>query len=137
MDKLLAAIYEMVMDQHPAKVKSLCSRLKSSSSDNCDCLSDFFATEAANELLEKVLSEWKRMGCSGDEIASLVAGVSFGYLEEKSRENVELVWTGPDSKQFPVRRSEQVLLDVINSSVDTLFIVSFVLVNIPAIEGAI
>jgi len=137
MDKLLAVIYELVMDQHPAKVKSLCVRIKSSSSESSPSLSDFFTTEAANLLLDKVLIEWKRVGCSGEEFAGLVAGASFGYLAEKNRENVELVWTGPDLKQFPVRRSEQVLLDVIKSSVDSLFIVSFVLVNIPSIEAAI
>lgn len=137
MDKLLVAIYQMVMDQHPAKVESLCTRLKSTTSDNNYSLSNYFTTDAANELLDKVLSEWANVGCSGDEIAGLVAGVSFGHIEEKKSEKVELVWTGPDSNQFPVRRSEQVLLDVINSSVNSLFIVSFVLVKIPAIESAI
>ena len=137
MDKLISAIYELVLDQHPAKVKSLCNRFKISSLENRSSLSGFFTTSTANDLLDKVLIEWVRVGCSSDEVSGLVAGASFGYLEEKKRENVELVWTGPDLKQFPVRRSEQVLLDVINSSVNSLFIVSFVLINIPIIEDAI
>lgn len=137
MDKLNAAIYELILDQHPAKVKSLCSRLKSTSVDDSFSLSGFFTTDTANNLLDDVLKEWKLVSCSSDEIAGLVSGISFGYLEEKKRENVELVWTGPDLNHFPVRRSEQVLLDVINSSVDSLFIVSFVIVNIPVIENAI
>lgn len=137
MVKLNAAIYELVLDQHPAKVKSLCSQLKSTTVDNSFSLSGFFTTDTANGLLDEVLKEWKRVGCSSDEIAGLIAGISFGYLEEKRRENIELVWTGPDLNQFPVRRSEQVLLDVINSSIDSLFIVSFVLVSIPDIEEAI
>ncbi len=137
MDKLKAAIYELVQDQHPAKVKSLNTLFKSSSSESISSISGFFTTDTANYLLNNVLNEWKRVACSSDEIAGLVAGISFGYLEEKKRENVELVWTGPDLNQFPVRRSEQVLLDVINSADDSLFIVSFVLVNIPTIENAI
>ncbi len=48
-----------------------------------------------------------------------------------------LVWTGPDTNLVPVRRSEQVLLEIIDSAEETLFLVSFVLVNIPKIEEAI
>lgn len=137
MDKLAKAIFELVHDQHPAKVKSLCARIKTISVDNCTVLKGYFTTDIANNLLDNVLVEWKRVGCSSDELAGLMAGISFGYVEERNQESVELVWTGPDLKQFPVRRSEQVLLDVINAANESLFIVSFVLVNIPSIEVAI
>lgn len=137
MERLSGAIFELVQDQHPAKVKALCSRIKSTSVHESTSLTDYFTTESANKLLGGVLDEWRRVGCSGNELAGLIAGTSFGYVEERKREKVDLVWTGPDLKQFPVRRSEQVLLDVINAANDSLFIVSFVLVNIPLIEEAI
>ncbi|OUS30677.1 phospholipase [Gammaproteobacteria bacterium 45_16_T64] len=137
MDRLSAAIFELVQDQHPAKVKSLCTRIKATAVDNYLSLCGHFTTDAANKLLEGVLTEWERLGSTNDELAGLIAGVSFGYIEERNREKVDLVWTGPDLNQFPVRRSEQVLLDVINSANDSLFIVSFVLINIPSVEGAI
>jgi len=67
----------------------------------------------------------------------MLLGASYGYTSKSKNESTELVWTGPDANLFPVRRSEQVLLDIINSSQETLFIVSFVLVNIPTVENAI
>jgi HKD family nuclease len=135
--QLLEAIFEMVVDQHPSKIKSLSNRLSAIPVEDALSLKSFFGTDAANRALDKVLTEWQRVGCSSHEIAGLVTGASFGYLHEKQRERVELVWTGPDLKQFPVRRSEQVLLDIIDASNESLFIVSFVLVNIPVIETAI
>lgn len=137
MDRLGAAIFNLIQDQHPAKVRSLSNRIKSTALENASSLKGHFSTDTANKLLDDALVEWQRLGCSSDEFAGLVAGASIGYVEERKRENVELVWTGPDLKQFPVRRSEQVLLDVINASDESLFIVSFVLVNVPSIEDAI
>ncbi len=137
MDKLGAAIFALIQDQHPAKVRSLSNRIKSTPIGKSSSLKGHFSTDTANKLLDDVLVEWRRVGCSSEEFAGLVVGASVGYVEERKRENVELVWTGPDLKQFPVRRSEQVLLDVINAANESLFIVSFVLVNVPSIEDAI
>ena len=137
MDKLGAEIFALIQDQHPAKIRSLSNRIRSTPIENCASLSGHFSTDIANQLLDDVLKQWQRVGCSSDELAGLVAGASIGYIEQKERERVQLVWSGPDLKQFPVRRSEQVLLELINGAEESLFIVSFVLVNVPSIEDAI
>ncbi|MDA7737424.1 DISARM system phospholipase D-like protein DrmC [Porticoccus sp.] len=137
MDKLLNAVYELVLDQHSNKVCALTSMIKKCSVEDALTLKNFFATEAANSALTRVLEEWQRLGCSSDEMAGILRGASHGYLSEKAREQVQLVWTGPDLNQIPVRRSEQILLELINSAQSSLFLVSFVLVNIPKIEDAI
>jgi hypothetical protein len=103
MDKFARAIFELVQDQHPAKVKSLCARIKTASAENSTSVVGHFTTDTANKLLDNVLAEWKRVGCSSDELAGLITGTSFGYIEERNQECVELVWTGPDLKHFPVR----------------------------------
>ena len=136
MDKLLNATYELVLDQHSNKVSALTSMIKKCSVEDALTLKNFFATEAANSALTRVLEEWQRLGCSSDEMAGILRGASHGYLSEKAREQVQLVWTGPDLNQIPVRRSEQILLELINSAQSSLFLVSFVLVNIPKIEDA-
>jgi len=137
MDKLLNATYELVLDQHSNKVSALTSMIKKCSVEDALTLKNFFATEAANSALTRVLEGWQRLGCSSDEMAGILRGASHGYLSEKAREQVQLVWTGPDLNQIPVRRSEQILLELINSAQSSLFLVSFVLVNIPKIEDAI
>ncbi len=137
MDKLLDAVYVLVLDQHRHKINALSSRIKKCHVDDSATLRNYFATDAANKALDVVLDGWLRLGCSSDEMAGIMRGASHGYLSEKSREQVQLVWTGPDLNQIPVRRSEQILLELINSAKSSIFLVSFVLVNIPAVEDAI
>lgn len=43
----------------------------------------------------------------------------------RDSQQIELVWTGPDSPIIPLRRTEQVLLQLINNAQHTLHIVSF------------
>jgi HKD family nuclease len=137
MDKLLAAVYELVLDQHANKVNGLASAVKKCAVEDAITLNNYFSTEAANRTLAIVLDEWQRVACSPDEMAGILKGASYGYLSEKAREQVQLVWTGPDLNMIPVRRSEQILLELINSAQSSLFIVSFVLVKIPTVEAAI
>jgi len=137
MDKLLSAVYELVLDQHTNKVNALASAMKNCAVEDASTLSNYFSTEAANRALAILLEEWQRVGCSADEMAGILKGASYGYLSEKAREQVQLVWTGPDLNLIPVRRSEQVLLELINSAQSSLFLVSFVFVNVPTVEDAI
>ncbi len=136
-DKLLNAVYELVLDQHAHKISALSSIIRKCSVADALTLRNYFATEAANSALTAVLDEWQRVGCAPDEMAGILKGASHGYLSEKARERVQLVWTGPDLNQLPVRRSEQILLELINSAQLSLFLVSFVVVNIPTVENAI
>ena len=137
MDNLVNAVFQVVQSQHAGKISALAARVKSTSVDEAASLNNFFNTEAANKALAEMLSQWERVRCTNQELAGLLRGASHGFLTEKSQEEVQLVWTGPDTNLVPVRRSEQILLEVIESAQDTLFIISFVLVNIPAIEKAI
>lgn len=137
MEELLKGIYNVVKDQHPDKIKTLSNKIRVISKAECSALKGFFNTDHANRALNTLLSLWSKSDCSSVELASLLFGVSYGSSVASNNQSTELVWTGPDANLFPVRRSEQVLLDLINSAQDTLFIVSFVLVNIPNVEVAI
>jgi phosphatidylserine/phosphatidylglycerophosphate/cardiolipin synthase-like enzyme len=50
---------------------------------------------------------------------------------------IELVWTGPDVGCIPLRRTEQALLQVVDSAVQRLVVVSYAVYNIPRICEAI
>ena len=88
-------------------------------------------------MLFEVIKEWSQVDCSGSEFAGLLVGASHGYMNERAQESVELVWSGPNTHHVPVRRSEQVYIQIIESAEETLFIGSYVWVNIPNIEAAI
>ena len=137
MDRLLESIFQLVVDQHSSKIRGLAKKSRTLDVADAGKLAGYFSTQAANDALAEVLEQWLRVGCSGDELAGLLQGASHGYLTERSREAVELVWSGPDTHHVPVRRSEQVYLELIESARDSLFIGSYVWVNIPKIEMAI
>ena len=50
---------------------------------------------------------------------------------------LELVWTGPASRAIPLRRTEQVLLQLIRETTERLLIVSFAVYKIQAIANAL
>ncbi len=51
--------------------------------------------------------------------------------------SVELVWTGPNPESFPLRRTDQTLLQLIREAQHDLLIVSFAIYNISEIVGAL
>ena len=52
-------------------------------------------------------------------------------------QSVELVWTGPEVSVVPLRRTEQVVLQVIDSACERLLVVSYAVFNIPRICEAL
>jgi phosphatidylserine/phosphatidylglycerophosphate/cardiolipin synthase-like enzyme len=57
--------------------------------------------------------------------------------ERRESQSVELVWTGPDVGIVPLRRTEQVVLQVIDSSSERLLVVSYAVFNVPRICEAL
>ena len=56
---------------------------------------------------------------------------------QRQRQEIELVWTGPDSHVIPLRRTDQALLQLIQESKSTLTIVSFAVYKVAAIAEAL
>lgn len=55
----------------------------------------------------------------------------------RERQSVELVWTGPDTRVVPLRQTEQVILQVVESARDRLTLVSYVVYKIPRVRDAV
>lgn len=56
---------------------------------------------------------------------------------ESNRSTIELVWTGPDVGQIPLRRTEQAILQLIEWASRRLTIISYAVYNIPHIREAL
>jgi phosphatidylserine/phosphatidylglycerophosphate/cardiolipin synthase-like enzyme len=54
------------------------------------------------------------------------------YNENKNGD-INLLWTGPQTDQFTIRRIDQTLLDIIRSSSNEVFLVSFAVYRIPSL----
>jgi phosphatidylserine/phosphatidylglycerophosphate/cardiolipin synthase-like enzyme len=50
---------------------------------------------------------------------------------------IELVWTGPPTDVVPLRRTEQAILQVIESAIQSVLVVSYAVYNIPRIGDAL
>jgi phosphatidylserine/phosphatidylglycerophosphate/cardiolipin synthase-like enzyme len=72
-------------------------------------------------------------------VSVAVALLAASESEKNHREgqSVELVWTGPEVGIVPLRRTEQVVLQVIDSSFERLLVVSYAVFNIPRICEAL
>jgi phosphatidylserine/phosphatidylglycerophosphate/cardiolipin synthase-like enzyme len=57
--------------------------------------------------------------------------------DQREGQSVELVWTGPDVGVVAFRRTEQVVLQVINLTTEQLLVVSYAVFQIPQIADAL
>lgn len=74
---------------------------------------------------------------SGGEVASAFRTASRVSRNMRDEARAELVWSGPDTKIVPVRRTEQVILEMIRSATERLLFVSFVAYNIESLLEAL
>ena len=88
---------------------------------------------------QRLLKAWEKHEPELSPTAMAFALVVAARCEELMRkgQRTELVWTGPDVEAIPPRRTEQALLQVIDSAKATLTIVSFVAYKVPHVAQAV
>lgn len=137
MQALLDAVVDVVGLVSPAKVRTVASALRGLASPktapNANTLAE---TPAARAAVARVLATWAQVKASGDEVAGMLLGACEARLRVERELGVELVWTGPTTHFVPTRRTEQVLLDLIASATNDLFLVSFVAYDVHSIVTA-
>jgi len=75
------------------------------------------------------VDDFLRLGAScRTELASML---EVALAAKRSRQTAELVWTGPATSVVPVRRTEQVLFDLIQSAERKLTVMSFGIFQVP------
>lgn len=80
---------------------------------------------------------WVESGLPGVAVASALRAAAYTVEDLANRETFDLVWTGPDSAAIPLRQTETVLCEVIDSARTDLTVVSFVAYKVPAIVAAL
>ncbi len=70
-------------------------------------------------------------------VAAALLTAALAVRELREGQSVELVWTGPDVGVVPLRRTEQVVLQVIDSATERLLVVSYAVFHIPRILDAL
>lgn len=138
MGPLLKAVSELVDLLSPSKIEAIASRLRGAAPQELDRgLNQIVGTPNARAALNLLLTAWKHSALPGDVVAGILIGAAHTKLQAQSNSSVELVWTGPTTPFVATRRTEQVLVDLIQRAKSELFIVSFVAYDVPSVIAAI
>src|SRR5580700_9856800 len=70
-----------------------------------------------------------------DARGDLAPMLEVALVAKRSRQTTELVWTGPPTPVVPVRRTEQVLCDIIRGAERNLTMTSFGIFQVPRLVG--
>jgi len=73
----------------------------------------------------------------GESIATALLSAYHCIKGSQEDLSIEVVWTGPEVSRIPVRRTEQVLLQLIRSSVRELTLISFAVYKVPTLTKAL
>lgn len=90
-------------------------------------------------LLQQLAIAWDRHApqLTGSELAlALEAAVCQEQLAT-GRATIELVWTGPTAPDSGLRNTEQVLLELISSARESIYLVTFAAYKVPSLAAAI
>jgi phosphatidylserine/phosphatidylglycerophosphate/cardiolipin synthase-like enzyme len=139
---LMAQVHAVAKELPPLALARLTELLLSSSVVD-ELLKDKLVTELPNANFRRtafeLLTIWKREApyLSRQSIALALQSVAYAIADAHAALSAEIVWTGPDTSEIPVRRTEQVLLQLIQNSQHELTIVSFAVYNVPEIARAL
>ncbi|WP_046381948.1 MULTISPECIES: DISARM system phospholipase D-like protein DrmC [Pseudomonas fluorescens group] len=138
MDELLDAIAALVFLVSPEKVKAIAARVRRTEANKAaTALLSVVGTPLASTVVEQLVAAWRNIDVDSDELASMLLAASHVYTKAASEQSSELVWTGPTTPFVSARRTEQALLQIINSAELSLFITSFVAYDVSTIVKAL
>lgn len=136
-------IWEIIADigieLHPDRVLAISDKIASlATAKEFYKISSNLGPSANKPLMNALENAWiENPQVSPSEIAVALLSASRTAFIMENREAVELVWTGPSTGSIASRHTEQVLLEVINSSRERIFIVSFVAYDIDSVKKAL
>jgi len=134
MERLLEAVTAVVCLISPEKVQALAGMIRRSGGGEANVLlSDVVGTPAAKAIVDQLVNAWQVTSVGPIELASMLLAASHAFENMSTRQSTELVWTGPTTPFVSARRTEQALLQVINSAKQTLFVTSFVAYDVSTI----
>lgn len=126
---------DIAIEFHPDRVNAIADRISNLSSvKELNQTSLGFGPSGNSSLKSKLEKVWiKNPDILPLEVAAALRGASITASFMRKRETVEMVWTGPHTGLVGSRHTEQVLLEVIETAKNRLFLVSFVAYNIDSV----
>lgn len=138
MEDLLVAISDLVSNTPPERIVQLADRVRDlTGSASSASLGAWLVNPGARARLDRLTASWIDSDIPPGELAGMLIGASYAYHQASSESETELVWTGPSSELVATRKTEQALLQVINTAHSKLFLTSFVAYDVASIMDAL
>jgi len=91
--------------------------------------------QRASEFIDLCILAVPQASTQSVSLSLLTAGIA--EKAHREEQNVELVWTGPDVGAVPFRRTEQAILEVLDSAKQRITLVSYAVYSIPNVCQAL
>ncbi len=127
---------KLTRDLSPNKITALAHQFFSEEVPSIDNSKlELIGTKGARADLERLVEHCRAREVSGEVLASVLMTGSIASNRALREQSTEFVWTGPTTEFVATRRTEQVMLDLIQNAVNDLFLVSFVAYDVkPVID---
>lgn len=138
MSQLMDSVIELASNISPERLNAIADEFSNLTTPDISRISSRnFSTPIVRQLVRNIFDAWEKSKVSAQELSGMLRGASCAYLKAKNEATTELIWSGPKVPISSTRRTEQALLEVIDSAESTLFVVSFVIYKVPLIFSAI
>lgn len=136
---LWRVVAEIGLELHPRRLATVARKIGSLKSLNeFDSVISSFGPNDDGDHAGRLKDAWQHVpDVSPAEVAAALAAASATASLATTQGSTELVWTGPSTGLVPVRQTEQVLCEVIDSARYRLFLVSFVAYEVPSITRSL
>lgn len=139
MHDLWKIIGQLAANLHADRIASVADAIrKLGTSGDFEKARQAFGPNIDPALLDRFRDAWTSLSSIGpQEVAAALDGAA-GAADAMDRGgSVELVWTGPKTDLIPIRRTEQVILEVIESATREAFLVTYVFYKASSIVDAL
>lgn len=134
-DAITRAVVDVVRELPDSPLDRLVATLEGEPGSARDVTSTV-ANPRARDLVERLTRVARTSGISEATIAAMLRSARAMQSTDK-RERVELVWTGPNAPSHSLYRTEQTLLEMIQSAARNLLIVTFAAYKVDAIRDGL
>jgi phosphatidylserine/phosphatidylglycerophosphate/cardiolipin synthase-like enzyme len=119
-------------------LKTLACAIESASAGNIPVAKDIPHLHYRN-LATKFLDLWKKRApaTSPEAVALALRTAAHAEIVHRDTQSTELVWTGPGSDTHPFRRTEQAILQVLDSAQQRITLVSYAVYRIPNVRESL
>jgi putative cardiolipin synthase len=125
-DRLAFAVVEAARSLPPRQVERLAvefARHDRASDHARATVPAAVATTAFRQAAHRILDTWRDL--PGEAVALALRCAARATAVTRAEQSIDVVWTGPQSREVPVRLTRAVLVDVIRAARERLIVVSF------------